>query len=1087
MDGYPQQQQHHHGYMRPPPPQQQQQQQQQQCHRRRRILTTTTTSTSPDHQSLNSRKEALHAPPPPPPPPSSSYPYPTHLPSQSHLFPPPRPYVPPPTQPYSQEWGNPNWGQHQAWEYPAAHNHVEDWAAKARAWAAAKQGALEDQHPQSQFTPVGRSEEQSPYYDQYPQTVDTHYQGVQQQPFPAVGYQQFPVSAAPSHQLPLAYPQENASFNMGESSYGSDRPLAYTGGAATSNASPSVHQQEVPSSYSSVTGKEEIVDPKEQFYKSLPLPISSAQEGQHHLLPSLPATGRSVLTEQPFAYSNQASNPTADLSNQPLEFAPGFNRDHDPHMQSSYATHHDSAGTMRGIGSSGPIPSISSWNPAVTTGVVYPPIPPVLPPGPQDPTIVVPSSVSGHAAPPFGSFPGTSFQPTISPAGVPYCLGAGNALHPTGGFTDAYGVSNVSERPKKASVPNWLKEEIIKASVMTKPSLEHPREETQSIEDEGVDKSFGKGNQAGSKSIDSPRSTEEDDDDEDYAEAARTAAINQEIKRILTEVLSKVTDELFDEIAMKVLDEDDLMVEVEHQSVASNQKVSSPSHPANSTPKAFAKVLVPVRTNESENEDVNEKASSSSPGNVLGLANYASDEDDDDDDEIQSSSISNSRKNSVLQPSAISEIAEDTNDAAENGNSQIELGKSTGVANLDSDLCKTSPIGSDSKINGAFSELNEHVHSRVVSADSHVEISVNGEKKLESDNKAASKATIGETTKMKSEPLGESASVEKLVADYSQARDTRVRSDQDSRRESRSSGSRADEKGDDGQRRQDGKHLNKEKTDDLNGSKEKRKERNDKTGESAKESESRRRSSHPEVKEDRKEAEKPHRSSAKDDATRKRDRTKEKEEDRARHKPTSDSSKHKRTRSSSISSRGRNSKDSDSSDEASDDSKRFTSEILPVLFCIFAVWDAYILLCTAGNIQGNGSLHHHLSGLEEDKYCGHLIASILSAGNLPTLLLRPQGEGDQDPNHLSGGISDAGSEMQGDSADNGFDGLPNEVKTTSVHFHVRLTREFFSLDSSSIRINLEGGDSPKVEAQAEVLRLVICEALKLIITLLLEV
>ena len=66
----------------------------------------------------------------------------------------------------------------------------------------------------------------------------------------------------------------------------------------------------------------------------------------------------------------------------------------------------------------------------------------------KDPTIV-PSSVSGHAAPPFGSFPGTSFQPPISPAGVPYGLSAGNALHPTGGFADAYGVSNISERPKK--------------------------------------------------------------------------------------------------------------------------------------------------------------------------------------------------------------------------------------------------------------------------------------------------------------------------------------------------------------------------------------------------------------------------------------------------------------------------------------------------------------------------------------------------------------------------------------------------------------------------------------------------------------
>ena len=61
-------------------------------------------------------------------------------------------------------------------------------------------------------------------------------------------------------------------------------------------------------------------------------------------------------------------------------------------------------------------------------------------------------------------------------------------------------------------MPNWLKEEIKKAVITT--SVEHPRDETQSIEDEGIDKSFGKADQADSKSIDSSRSTEEEDDDE---------------------------------------------------------------------------------------------------------------------------------------------------------------------------------------------------------------------------------------------------------------------------------------------------------------------------------------------------------------------------------------------------------------------------------------------------------------------------------------------------------------------------------------------------------------------------------------------
>ena len=61
-------------------------------------------------------------------------------------------------------------------------------------------------------------------------------------------------------------------------------------------------------------------------------------------------------------------------------------------------------------------------------------------------------------------------------------------------------------------MPNWLKEEIKKA-VITSSSLDQHKEETQSIEDEGFDKSVGKGEQADSKSVDSSRSTEDEDDE----------------------------------------------------------------------------------------------------------------------------------------------------------------------------------------------------------------------------------------------------------------------------------------------------------------------------------------------------------------------------------------------------------------------------------------------------------------------------------------------------------------------------------------------------------------------------------------------
>lgn len=64
----------------------------------------------------------------------------------------------------------------------------------------------------------------------------------------------------------------------------------------------------------------------------------------------------------------------------------------------------------------------------------------------------MPSSVPGHAAPPFSSFSGPGLPPTIPPVGPPFALNAGAALHPSTAFSgDAYGISSVSERPKKVS------------------------------------------------------------------------------------------------------------------------------------------------------------------------------------------------------------------------------------------------------------------------------------------------------------------------------------------------------------------------------------------------------------------------------------------------------------------------------------------------------------------------------------------------------------------------------------------------------------------------------------------------------------
>lgn len=144
-----------------------------------------------------------------------------------------------------------------------AHKNEEDWAAKARAWADAK-AAMENQHPQSHFPPAGRLQEQSHYHDQYQQPVDSYYTDVQHQSHPSSSYQQFSYLDA-SVQRHSGHSQEVASVSL-ETPYTSDghsysarngtgigdSTVSFEQGNLPTN--PSVHQQEVPSSYSSVAG-----------------------------------------------------------------------------------------------------------------------------------------------------------------------------------------------------------------------------------------------------------------------------------------------------------------------------------------------------------------------------------------------------------------------------------------------------------------------------------------------------------------------------------------------------------------------------------------------------------------------------------------------------------------------------------------------------------------------------------------------------------------------------------------------------------------------------------------------------------------
>ncbi|XVF02540.1 hypothetical protein REPUB_Repub04eG0183900 [Reevesia pubescens] len=874
----------------------------------------------------------------PPPPPLSYPPHPHNVSNHFPPPPPPRPYMPPPQIPHpfshgNQEWSNPNWSHQQAY------NNVEDWGAKAREWANTR-AAMQEQPVQSQITPAGRPEDQNRSHDPYSQAVDSHYMDAQQS-LPTSSYQQFPVLSSSPHRPPTTYPNETLSNGSGPSSYTPDCRLPYhvRDGAAASDldsgflhqeslpTSASVHQQEVPYSYSSVSGKENSANQKEQSYKPFPLPISSAQEAAYHMQPPLPNIGRSVLSEQSVMYGSQAADPAADLSDRPLDFTPRFSNDHDPQMQSNYAAHHESLGAVRGIDPIAAASSINSWTPPVTPGAVYPP---VLPPGAQHDPLV--TSVSGHTAP-FPRFPGPSFQPSVPSAIAPFGLGTGAQLHPAASFPgDTYGT--ISERPKKGPVPNWLKEEILRnKTTIAKSSLEHPKEEIQSIEDEAVDKSLAKSDQADSKSVDSSRSTEEEDDDEDYVEAARSAAINQEIKRVLTEVLLKVTDELFDEIATKVVNEDNSTVEVDHDTVASKHKVSPSSSPF-PIPKASARVLVPGKAKESDTASVGEKSSSSSPGNVLGLANYAS-EDEDEGDEIHSSRMPDSRSNAAIAQSSINKLSHD-NDSSENGDSEVVLDEHNGVGkNFGSDVRRSKNNRDTTTDNSADRNHDKSFSSKVVTED---EINLNSGKIQIGNNGSGMNDASGERVIKKSDSeLPDKDTGKRSTKSESPGTETRVKSDKTDRYGSRKSSSgkdpgsgrelevsrsREDEKGDENHLRED-ERLRKKKTEDRNGSKERVKEH--KTGGKAKESDTRKKSNHLDAKDDKKDAERSHRASGKEDVDRKRERIKE---DRSRHKRGSDSSRHKRRRSSSISSRGRNSKDTssghanDSSDEASDSSKR---------------------------------------------------------------------------------------------------------------------------------------------------------------------
>ncbi|AAF09079.1 unknown protein; 77955-74282 [Arabidopsis thaliana] len=809
------------------------------------------------------------SPPPPPPPqwgpPSPHYPqgqpysspaYPPHQPpfnagaNGNSQFPPPSTGapIPPPYPQANQEWGNPNWGyQQQQGHTPQANSNVEDWAVKAKEWAAANKDQQSQQSAPNQ--PSGQV-----YQQQYP----THgYQDFHQQAVPGVSYQQHQQFPVPPTTQPERYPN----YATGNESFpGVGLPQE---NLPTSSA---IHQQE-----RLVTHK--LCTPSE--LKLVTLFARKEESGnttQHEVHISLPDGGGPVHTEQhmQYAYGDQSAAPPSNFS------------DH------------------------------NAWQPHTTSGVVYPPIPSSAQSIPQHDSSMAIPPVSGHIMPPYGRFP----PPNPQPVGPPYAFGTKPPLHPVAAFMDdSYAASSVP--PKKAPVPNWLKEELLKK----KADLGRPSsgrfEERESMDDDVLYKPPTKADQPDKKSFSPSNSSDEEEEDE--MDAARTTEINMEIKRILTEVLLKVTDELFDEIATKVINEDEAIPK--DDSVQHNHKLSSSLlSTADPLHKASAKILVSV-------EGANTKASSGSPADVLGLASYASDDDDADTDAASDANADEngveslgvgSRHNVSQQPST--EKLPDPEAMA-----SAKLDPAVGV-NANSGKNSKSGLEDYSQMPGSTRKDDEAGSTKIsdVSASSGLDDDTSGSRKEHPDRTDSDKDAI---------------------LDEPHVKNSGVKSDCNLRQDSNKPYGKdlSDEVSTDRSRIVETKG-GKEKGDSQNDSKDRMKENDLKSAEKVKGVESNKKSTDPHVKKDSRDVERPHRTNSKEDRGKRKE--KEKEEERSRHRRAENSSKDKRRRSptSNESSddskrksrsrrrsvspspvRSRRKRSSPSSDESSDDSKRKSS------------------------------------------------------------------------------------------------------------------------------------------------------------------
>uniref|UniRef100_A0A0D3G188 Uncharacterized protein n=1 Tax=Oryza barthii TaxID=65489 RepID=A0A0D3G188_9ORYZ len=649
---------------------------------------------------------------------------------------------------------------------------------------------------------------------------------------------------------------------------------------------PSAYEQEVSYNYPSTPGVGNAMIQYPSSQTQPPPTASAMQDGfpqapsSMHIAPSL---------EQPhFGHDGQSSKIAVDPSDQPLEFNSRKAPDMAVHRTANFNSNIPAAPIAASDHDAHSAPA-QSWIPSTTVLFPQASVPPQA--AQMDPSV--------HAAPLFGAVSGSSYIP-------PAAFGVGNV---TEAFpVDANTPFNVTERSKKPPVPNWLREELLKKkSTSVSASVQHSTE-FHSKGSEDAEKTLKSSDQADSRSVDSAKSTDDDEEDEDEIEAARMAAMNQEIKR--------VTDDLFDEIATKVLNEDDPSAEPNEPT-----RVSSVKGPGlgESKPKVSAKVVVPAKPTNVSSADHSDGTGLSSPkGALLGLASYDSDDEDDDgdnEDKVPVSNLSSETKAGAARPGE----GEKATDGEQHGNH-----------NERNSVVQNASLGEDRKFNDEMShrnssaelkqELRVHdTHSRVFPSDAKIssqpkDVAPTPDEKAHGYSQNGKVPPSGNNAEnfsnMESSQghLGKSSNEEDFVKEPKAVR----------RKESESSSKRYN---DDDKSSMYGNIDKKGSFKEEKGS-----DRSVRHGADTREPRSRGNSKQDDAKGERKDYQKDVREKSRDSADR-REKGKHEKEDRSR-QTTKGSSSHSSRRSRSPSARSRTKKESSShresvsSDEPSDNSKR---------------------------------------------------------------------------------------------------------------------------------------------------------------------